>query len=153
VLIFDTSGKNIGQISSGLTPDKITSKYPFSQPGEMNEPIGIAVDAAGNVFVADTRNNRIQKFDKDGKPVAQWPVQPSAWSPGPYLEPFLALDSAGNLYVTAPTGKSVLKYDSTGKLEGQIGGALNLPTGIWSDPDGTLYVVDTGSSAVVKPPK
>jgi uncharacterized membrane protein/sugar lactone lactonase YvrE len=150
VLIFDTDGKNIGQISSGLTADKITQNYPFSAPGELNEPIGIAVDAEGNVFVADTRNNRIQKFDAEGKPVAQWPVQLPAWSPGPYLEPFLAVDSAGNVYVTAPSSKTVIEYDSTGNVLGTKGSNIELPTGIWADPDGTLYVVDTTASKVVK---
>ncbi|MEE8483620.1 MAG: hypothetical protein V3S46_03400, partial [Nitrospinota bacterium] len=42
------------------------------EPGEFNEPMGIAVDTDGNVFVADARNSRVQKFTDDGKFILQW---------------------------------------------------------------------------------
>ncbi len=153
VLIFDPSGKPLREISSGLTPQKLTDKYPFNQPGELNEPVGIAVDGAGNVYVADTNNGRIQKFDSAGKPSAQWPVPAGSWAPGPYLEPFLALDGQGNLYATAPTTKTVLKFSPTGELLGQKNSSgsytLRLPTGITVDKEGKVYVVDTEANTVV----
>lgn len=154
VLIFSEDGKFVRKIDSGLSPAKTAPAYPFSQPGELNEPIGIAVDPAGNVYVADTNNRRIQKFDKAGKPVAQFPIPANNWTPGPYLEPFLALDATGNLYATAPTGGAVLKFSPTGQLLGtkssQGTTQLSLPTGVWADKDGTLYVVDTMANTVVK---
>ena len=152
VLIFDTSGKFVRKIDSGETPDKTAPTYPFDKPGELNEPIGIAVDPAGDVYVADTLNKRIQKFDPTGKPVAQWPVPGNNWEIGPFLEPFLALDKAGNLYTTAPTGKAVLKFGPDGTLLEQARGEgdvqLQTPTGITVDEDGTVYVVDTGLNSV-----
>lgn len=153
VLIFDTTGKFVREISSGQAPDKKGPEYPFNKPGEMNEPIGIAVDKDGNVYVADTRNSRIQKFDKAGKPAAQWAVPATNWAPGPYLEPFVSLDSAGNLYATAPTGHSVLKFAPDGKVAGEIKEAnkvaLKTPTGIVVGADGTVYVVDADANAVL----
>jgi YYY domain-containing protein len=153
VLIFDPKGTFVRKIDSGLTPEKITQGYAFDQPGEMNEPIGIAVDKDGNVYVGDTRNFRIQKFGSDGAPLAQWPVVSPNWDPGPYLEPFLGVDAARNVYATAPSGKTVLKLDPTGQVAGQKSSAngltLRLPTGIWVDPDGTVYVVDTEGHAVL----
>jgi sugar lactone lactonase YvrE len=153
VVVYDTSGKFVRKIDSGMSPTKKAPDYPFSKPGEMNEPIGIAVDAAGNVYVADVNNHRIQKFDKDGKPVAQWPVPDKDWAPGPYLEPFLALDGAGNLYATAPSGKTVLKYDKDGKMVGEKNKegtyTVQLPTGIWATKDAVVYVVDTNGNTVV----
>jgi tripartite motif-containing protein 71 len=153
VMIYDTNGKFVRKIDSGMSPTKKGPEYPFNKPGELNEPIGVAVDGAGNVYVADTNNHRIQKFDKDGKPSAQWPVPDKDWAPGPTLEPFVALDGAGNLYATAPSGKTVIKYTSAGKEAGEKNkeGAttLQLPTGIWVTADGTIYVVDTAANSVV----
>jgi DNA-binding beta-propeller fold protein YncE len=103
--------------------------------------------------VADTLNKRIQKFDGQGKAVAQWPVPGEGWSPGPYLEPFLAVDGQGNLYATAPTGKSVLRIGPNGEIAGQKsaqdGVSLQLPTGLTVGDDGIIYVVDTQANRVV----
>jgi len=41
-------------------------------PGTLNDPDGMAIDASGNVFVADQNNNRIEKFDATGKFLLQW---------------------------------------------------------------------------------
>lgn len=153
VLVFDPNGSYVKKIDSGMSPTRKAPDYAFNKPGEMNEPIGIAVDGAGNVYVADSLNRRIQKFDTSGKPLAQWPIPINGWSPGAYLEPFLALDSAGNLYATAPTGGSVIKFNPTGQVVSQqkTAGAITLktPTGIAVAQDGTVYVVDTGSNGVV----
>jgi uncharacterized protein (TIGR03663 family) len=153
VVVFDPTGKYLRQIDSGMDAAKVQANYVFNKPGEMNEPIGIVVDNAGNVYVADTNNQRIQKFDPQGKFVAQWPVPAPNWSPGPYLEPFLAIDGEGNIYATAPTGRKVLKFSPTGQLLGEKSseGAVNLttPTGIAVTQDGTVYVVDTGAHGVV----
>lgn len=153
VSVFDPTGKYLRQISSNLTPDKITQGYPFNQPGELNEPIGVAVDNSGNVYVADSLNKRIQKFDQTGKFTAQWTVPGNNWDTGAYLEPFLALDGQGNVYATAPTGQTVLKFSPTGQLlvtRKNVGAiTLKTPTGITVAPDGTVYVVDTGANGVV----
>ena len=41
-------------------------------PGEFNSPLGIATDADGNVYVGDTGNTRIQKFDSNGNFITDW---------------------------------------------------------------------------------
>jgi sugar lactone lactonase YvrE len=41
-------------------------------PGEFDTPHGLAMDAAGRLFVADRGNSRIQIFDQDGKFLAEW---------------------------------------------------------------------------------
>ena len=40
--------------------------------GQFNNLFGVAVDAAGNVYVADYNNARIQKFDTSGLYITQW---------------------------------------------------------------------------------
>ncbi len=63
VSIFTPDGKFVREISSGVTPDRYAQQYPYNKDGEMNEPIGIAVDKQGNVYVADSANHRIQVFE------------------------------------------------------------------------------------------
>ncbi len=154
ILVFDANGTFQRQISAGADPTHVAPTYAFNQPGELNEPMGLAVDAQGNVYVADTWNHRIQKFNAQGTAVAQWPVPAGAWDPAPYLEPYLALDAQGNVYATAPSSHAVLKFSPTGTLLGQVTSAgstaLQRPTGITVDPDGTVYVVDTEANAVVR---
>jgi uncharacterized protein (TIGR03663 family) len=153
VLVFDPNGNFVSKIDSGMSPTRVAPDYPFNQPGELNEPIGIAVDKQKNVYVADTNNQRIQKFGPDGKFVAQWPVPGLNWESGSYMEPFLAVDSAGNVYATAPTGAAVLKFSPAGQLLAtqKSAGAITLkaPTGITVAPDGSVVVVDTTSHGVV----
>jgi DNA-binding beta-propeller fold protein YncE len=57
------------------------------------------VDCVGSVYVADTGNNRIQKFRNDGTFVAAWGAR--GGGAGQFLEPSaIAFDSKGNIYVT-----------------------------------------------------
>lgn len=154
VAIFDSNGKFLREISSGVTPDKTAQNYPYSAQGELNEPIGVAVDSAGNVYVADSLNKRIQKFDAQGKFAAAWPVPAGDWDAGSYLEPFLALDSQGNVYATAPTGKKVMKFNPAGQLLGEKSASpsnvsLKTPTGVTIGADGKIYVVDTSVNGVI----
>jgi uncharacterized membrane protein/sugar lactone lactonase YvrE len=155
VLVFDQNGAFKRKIESGVAPGKTAPDYPFSAPGEMNEPMGIAVDGSGNVYVADRDNHRIQKFDNAGKAVAQWAVPDQGYdNSGTYPEPFLSVDSAGNVYSTLPVLRKIAKFSPTGQLMGEKdkeGTTILLkPTGITVAPDGTIYVVDTEGNGVVK---
>ena len=47
----------------------------YAEDGDFDIPKGVAVDAAGNVYVADRGNNRIQKFDSNGNLLAKWGSQ------------------------------------------------------------------------------
>ncbi|MCX8159991.1 MAG: NHL repeat-containing protein [Candidatus Saccharicenans sp.] len=77
-------------------------------------PAAVALDSAGNVYVLDTGNNRIQKFSRDGKYLAT--IGRFGQGPGEFNYPsWLDLDGAGNLYVTDPFNErvQVLKPDGT----------------------------------------
>ena len=61
-------------------------------------PWGIALDGAGNVYVADWRNDRVQKFDPSGKFMDQWGA--SGDGDGQFHRPAgLSVDGEGNIYV------------------------------------------------------
>lgn len=59
---FDENGQKI--LSFGGTG---TGPGQFNMPGTLNVPIGIAIDKDDNVYVCDEDNNRVQKFDENGK--------------------------------------------------------------------------------------
>ncbi len=51
---------------------------PGSGAGQVNQPIGIALDAAGNVYVYELANLRVQKFDPEGHFLAMFGGEPDA---------------------------------------------------------------------------
>ncbi|MCK4471945.1 MAG: 6-bladed beta-propeller, partial [Anaerolineae bacterium] len=60
--------------------------------GQFQDPRGIAVDQDGNVYVADSGNNRIQVFDSSGKFLTQWGGEGDG--PGQFKEPWgIAVDA------------------------------------------------------------
>lgn len=88
--------------------------------GQFYDPNGIAVDSDSNVFVADTYNNRIQKFDSSGSFITKWGSSGS--SNGRFLNAYhLVVDSSGNVYVSDGSMNRVQKFDNSGTYLTQWG--------------------------------
>jgi streptogramin lyase len=129
-----------------------------SGPGQLIEPVGIALGPDRNVYVADSGNARISIFTPDGEPVTQWPVP--AWpvpTPGgvpPAFQPYLAFDTDGNLYATASNAGQVLVFDREGMMISTIteadGDRLTQPVGVAIAPDGVVRFTDLGRDAVLE---
>lgn len=131
-----------------------------SGEGQFQDPRGIAVDEAGNVYVADSSNHRIQKFDSGGKFLTQWGSQGNG--PGQFQEPWgIAVDAEGHVYVADTWNHRIQKFDAEGnfllrwgrhKATGGAavgdGGFFWGPRDIAIDAAGKVYVSDTGNKRV-----
>ncbi len=147
---------------------------PGSGPGQFNLPHGIAVDSAGQVYVADRENSRVQVFTPGGEFLREW-----GWVNRP---DDLFIDGQDTLYIAElgfqvanvspphyrfmeapPPGHTpyarVTLCDPDGKIMAQIGGEQALlpgnfiaPHGIWVDSRGDFYVgeVVKASGALAK---
>jgi len=141
-----------------------------AQSASLNAPSGLAVDSAGDIYIADTGNERIRKVDSsgniqtiagNGKPTYSGDNGP-ARSAG--IDPFaLAIDKAGDLFVADLSNNRIRKIAANGTIttvagtglpgySGDGGPALaaqlNLPTGIALDSAGNLYIADKGNGVV-----
>ena len=76
-------------------PHIVSSQLQFgtfgAEPGELNEPLGVCVSAAGDIYVADTFNHRVQVFNKAGEPLCTWGEAGSA--PGQFVARVLSLSA------------------------------------------------------------
>ena len=124
---------------------------------KLNQPSGVAVDASGNLYVADEWNLRIRKiasgnittvagnglfsYSGDGGPAAQAEL---------YNPQGVAVDSAGNIYVADTRNAVVRKIAGDGTISTLAGTSLKDPRGLATDTAGNLYVSDFHGNVVKK---
>ena len=129
--------------------------------GEFKSPTGIALDEEGNIYVADTDNHSIQKFDKDGKFLARWGGDPDSEEGTFYYPRGLAIAPEGHVYVADSGNNRVQKFDPDGNFihawgkfgfawRGAEAGKFDVPWGVTTDQQGNLYVSDTSNARVQK---
>jgi len=119
--------------------------------GMFEEPRSLDVDADGNVYVADFRNHRIQKFNKDGEWQLKWGS--SGNGPGQFHDVCdVTVDSDG-VYVADTFNNRIQKFDHNGKFVASWLGKPQTyfyPRGITTDDKGYIYLSDTGNHRIVK---
>jgi serine/threonine-protein kinase len=108
-------------------------------------PVGVAVDPAGNAYVADTGNNRAVKLPVGGGAQVVLGFA-SLISPRG-----VAVDGAGNVFVTATGNDRVLKLPAAGGLQVDIPfNGIDGPFGIAVDATGNIYFSDASNNRVLK---
>lgn len=116
-------------------------------------PYGIAADAEGNVYVADTYNSRIQVFDANGRFLRSWGQKGTGQ--GQLLLPYdIAVDRQGNVYVADTYNFRIQKFDTTGRIILQWGhkgkgiSEFAFLSGIAVGPEGSVYTTDAKMNRV-----
>jgi hypothetical protein len=123
--------------------------------GQFNDPYALAIDSSDNVYVADTFNNRIQKFSSSGAFIRTWGGPGSA--NGKFNFPAgIATDSSDNVYVTELNNNRIQKFNSSGAFLAKWGsygagnGQFDGPSGIAINPSRDVYVGDAGNDRIQK---
>jgi hypothetical protein len=130
-------------------------------------PYAVAADAAGTVYVADYRNHRIRKVTKDGTVSTLAGSGAAGYAEGQgdqaqFSSPRgLTIDADGNLYVVDTGNARIRRVTPDGTVSTLAGSGtagffdgpaeeaqFNDPRGIAVDPDGMVYVADTGNHRV-----
>lgn len=115
--------------------------------GQFTAPAGVAFDSSGNVYVCDTGNNRIQKFDSMGNYLGQTTAPIGPWYGS------IAVDSAGNVYVPDQTGGQVQVFNSSLVHQTNITTAgMTSPSSVTFDSAGNIYVADLGGKIYIFDP-
>ncbi len=147
------------------TPPKLTVAFRFSSvigqkgggAGHFHEPSAIALDTFGNLYVADTGNDRIQKFNADGSYISE--VGTFGWDPGQFSQPTGVAVGQGGLEICVADGRNnrIQIFSPHFRLLGVVGGRdvdgpIRMGTlgGIAVSEDGELYVSDTDADQVVQ---
>jgi sugar lactone lactonase YvrE len=159
IYVVDTFNKRIQQYTSTVPPTTYAHAATLSEAGtgdgQLVGPGGMAVDPSGNLYVADTGNERIQKFDKDGKFITKWGVQGSG--PGEMNWPSdVSVAPDGSVYVTDTTNHRVQRWTSEGVFISQWGsagsgdGQFVNPSAVATDSAGNVYVADADNDRIQK---
>ncbi len=125
--------------------------------GQFINPVGIAVDNDGYVYVTDSNNHRVQKFDSRGGFITQWGSYGGGDGEFLHLQG-IATDNRGHVYVLDEQNRRLQKFDTEGNFitawggigngDGQfgetyLGSSYGYPVDLVVDTDGYVYVTDS----------
>jgi DNA-binding beta-propeller fold protein YncE len=163
------NGTNLPTLITTVAGDGVGDDNPATNA--MLGPNGVAVDAAGNLFIADSYNNRIRKVDRNGiittvagNGSSGYPGDGGAATDASLYGPSgVAVDGSGNLFIADSGHSRIRKVDVHGTITtvagnwlsdysgdggNAAGASLQGPTGVAVDAAGNLFIADSGNNRV-----
>lgn len=147
--------------------------------GKFNFPNGIAIDSAGNVYVVDTNNHRVQKFDSAGNFLLMWgkgvktgfaggfeictaddnanndpincAIGREGFATGQMHNPAgIAIDSNDNIYIADRVNDRIIKYSNVGAYLATYNQIIDNPVAIAIDSNDNIYIAESNQARIVK---
>ena len=155
----------IGSTGIAIGQNNTINDYHFSkafggkgvEDGQLSTPHSIDIDKDGNVYVTDTGNNRIQKFDSDGNFLLKWGEEGSGDGQFIKLHDIAADPSGKFVYTLELKNHRVQKFDSQGKFILKWGfedtggqGAERNTNKLTVDYNGYVYLTDKNEKKIIK---
>jgi sugar lactone lactonase YvrE len=147
--------QRVQKFDPGPTPGSASFVTGWGSPGaapqQFARPVGLALDSAPNVFVADRDNSRVQKFSSTGGFLGTWGSLGSADGQMNGVED-VAVDPAGNVFVADGQNRRVQKFTADGAFLASYGGfepggGTFVPQALAFSPQGDLYLLDSSSGS------
>ena len=138
IFAADNHSARVVRVSGDLPPQTVAQ-------GDLSSPLDVAVDTAGNVYVASLYRHDVVKIPADGG---------ARTTLGSHLEPWaVTVDTTGNVYVADAGGGSgagqVLKFPADGGPFTPLGD-FDWASGLALDAVGNLYVADKHNARIVR---
>jgi len=121
--------------------------------GQFAAPQGVTAGPSGDVYVADTNIDRIQRFEGSHVGMSHVSTFGGGQVDGPHD---IASDAGGTLYVADTFNNRIQRFSAAGALIGPLGGPgpgpgqFSQPAGVDADCHGNVYVADTGNDRIQK---
>jgi sugar lactone lactonase YvrE len=148
VEITDSSGKVLTATSAyGQGLGAAVAYGPGTQTtvaGRLSSPAGVAVDGAGNVYIADFASQRVLKVTPGGAPTEV--------GSGLRFPAGVAVNGAGDVFIAETGNNRVVKVRARDGAQTTVADGLSLPQGVAVDGAGNVYVADYGNNRVLKIP-
>lgn len=188
IFIADTANNRIRKVSasnwviSTVAGNGVACANPTASPAcgdggsainaQLNGPRGVAVDSSGNIFIADTNDNRIREVSgttittvAGNGTAADTGDNGAATSAAVDAPGYVALDSSGNIYISDSQNEVVRKVNKSTSIISRFAGKtgnpgwsgdggpatgaqLNKPQGVAADASGNIYIADLANNRI-----